>query len=110
MNTNFPLYENLSVDIKGKKDLSISQKEELIQHLSNMDKTGIELVYVLIQYHMMKHDDISKSPIENVYNENQDGTYNIQYNLSQFPGELKNILYKFVLLHVESIQENEQCR
>lgn len=112
--TNFPLYNNLNKDIP-KKDLTVSQKEELVFKLNSIDDTGRDLVYALIQF----------CNIENT-NENQENTYsdqlpyngireevkksreNLTWSLADLPIRLRHILYKFVNMHSQTMKELEQ--
>lgn len=108
--TTFPLYESISADINCKKDLTVRQKEELMNHLKNINLIGGEFVYALIQYHKMISDESIKKKIVCAYSDNSDGTSDMTYNLSQFPIKLKQILYKYVLIHDESLQEDKKYR
>ena len=53
--SSFPLYDNLKKDIP-KKDLTIKQKEELINSVLKMDNNAKEIIYVLIQYYNAEYN------------------------------------------------------
>jgi hypothetical protein len=101
--SNFPLYDNLCKNIK-KKDLTSKQKDEFIIHVNSMDSDGRELIYALIRTHKQQDSSINKGlPYSGV---DSDGSP--QFNLDKFPSSLKQILYKFMNLHLQKIQEEHQ--
>jgi len=102
--SNFPLYDTLKNKIKGQKKLTVSEKKKFLEAIPNLDSDGQELVYVLIKCH---------------YIENNKGEYTFPYNptisngvftfdFSNFPNELQQILYKFVLLHLKKLEEDKK--
>ena len=57
--SNFPLYDSLNKDFP-KKDLTIKEKEEFLNKIENIDDTGRDLVYALIQvYRIQNEKDLS---------------------------------------------------
>jgi len=104
MSTLFPLYNNLSKDVK-KRDITIKQKEEFMQKISEMqsvgDTNGFELLYVLIKVHYLQ----TQTPLELKVLNSKKELKNIEFNLDELPNDLKQILYKFVVLHSQKVNE-----
>ena len=44
----FPLYDNLSKDIP-KKDLTVTQKEDFVKKVENINQAGQDLIYALVE-------------------------------------------------------------
>jgi hypothetical protein len=98
------LYENLSKSIKKKdKDLTIKQKDEFILNINRIDQEGIDLIYTLIKFYEKDTKnvmvDITKQKCSE-YN-----ILNIEYDLDSLPNDLKQILYKFLQLHINKMLE-----
>jgi hypothetical protein len=100
---DFPLYNTLSKNLP-KKDLSLKQKKDFITKIEDINTQGSELIYALIRaYQILNQGDTpnEKLPFEGqIINEN-----NLEFNISKIPIELRQILYKFLCLHIKSIQE-----
>jgi hypothetical protein len=106
---SFPLYNNLKRDIV-KKDLTVKQKEELIDCIKKLDSNTSEIIYVLIYYYYDEYEN-SKSDNEIPYNaikekSNNKNCVNINWSLTDIPIPLRQILYKFVSLHMKKQQED----
>lgn len=108
--SNFPLYDNLSKDIP-KKDLTVRQKEEFIKKIENIDMTGRDLVFALIQFYRLEAGDenMMNVPYNGVSVNNVKNTVDLSWSLNDFPIKLRYILYKFIILHTNSMVE-EQSR
>ena len=50
--SNFPLFDSLNKEIP-KKDLTIKEKEEFVSKIQDIDTTGRDLIYALIQFYHM---------------------------------------------------------
>jgi hypothetical protein len=99
---NFPFYDSMIKDVKN-KDLNTKQKDEFINKINKIDENGIELVYALIRIYEMQHEENSgtfKIPYSGKYVEK-----NIQFDFEQFPFKLKQILFKFVNIHIKKMEE-----
>ncbi len=100
---NFPFYDSMIKDVKN-KDLTMKQKDEFITKVNKIDENGIELVYALIRIYEMQHEENSgtfKLPYSGKYIEKN----NIQFDFDQFPVKLKQILYKFINIHIKKMEE-----
>lgn len=103
------LYENLSKSIKKKdKDLTIKQKDEFILNINRIDQEGIDLIYALIKF----YEKDTKNIVAEITKQNgsKDWELNfeystIDYDLDLFPTDLKQILYKFLQLHINKMLE-----
>lgn len=105
---SFPLYDTLKNDIP-KKDLTIKQKEELINSVPKMDINAKEIIYVLIQYYNSEYEDKKVKddniPYNAIKKQNNTTECDISWSLTDIPIPLRQILYKFMLLHVKNKQE-----
>ena len=98
---NFPLYDNLREKLKT-KDLLVREKTHFIDMIKKIDKDGQELLYALIRYHYNLNADKNNQdlPYEGKYvNET------LCFDLDKFPIELKQILYKFIQIHIKKMEE-----
>jgi len=109
--SGFPLYDNLILQI-SKKDLSVKQKTEFIQLLGIIDNQGKERIYALIQFYFMENESKQVKetlPYKGVCNRAGDsGCTNVTWVLTNFPIKLRQLLYKFIKMHVKSLQEAPQ--
>ena len=102
--SNFPLYDSLIIE-KCMEDLSFEQKDEFVKIVKNLDDNGHELIYALIRTYQLEnsHDKSTfKLPYGGKYVKND-----MKFDLNELPNELKNILYKFCLIHEKTIAEEK---
>ena len=103
---NFPLYDNLNVNLKN-KDLLVREKTDFITKINKIDHDGIELIYALIKVHYIKNkedqDQEYALPYEGKYVEGD-----MKFDLDNFPTDLKQILYKFIDRHMKKMEEDKQ--
>lgn len=111
--SSFPLYDSLynSKEI-SKKDLTNAQKQEIVDKINTFDENGRNLVYALIIFHNIKEcvDGNPHSynlPYSGTREEIKKGKDNVTWNLNDFPIPLKHILYRFVLMHSQTMNENK---
>ena len=100
--SNFPLYDNL-LNKTSSSDLTVKQKEEFTKMIKNIDQNGYELIYILIRIFQIENNE-DKSTFKLPYG----GKYvknDIKFNLEDLPNQLKQILYKFLNIHIKSINE-----
>lgn len=104
--TNFPLYDSLTRDLP-KKDLTVKQKEELVEKLNKIDENGRDLVYALIQFYNINNydEELSNSLPYGGESEVIQGKEDITWNLTDFPIKLRRTLYKFVVMHSQNMEE-----
>ena len=87
------------------KDLTVKQKDDFISKINKIDDSGAELIYTLINVYDSKTDTDNKEnvlPYEGVYDNNE-----VKFDIEKFPLKLKQILYKFITIHCEKMQEDE---
>lgn len=109
--SNFPLYDNLAKDIP-KKDITTKQKEEFIRKVQCVDSKGRDLIFALIQFYLIENEDgyLSEDlPYKGIREKNEKGLENLTWSFNDFPIKLRHILHKFILIHVQSMEE-EQVR
>jgi hypothetical protein len=102
--SKFPLYDSLYKDIP-ENDLTIAQKRSFVKKICNIDVNGHELVYALIRMYQVENNEENTSYIL-PYN----GTYvdsDICFDLDKFPKTLKQVLFKFLGIHLEKMKEEE---
>ena len=100
--SEFPLYDSLSKNIP-ETDLSVSDKRAFIKRLEKIDHQGHELVYAVIRMYQMVHNEQNTSftlPYNGKYINND-----ISFDLDEFPIPLKQILAKFLAVHIEKMKE-----
>lgn len=103
---NFPLYQSLSKDLP-KKDLTVKQKDEFIQTVNGIDNQGRDLIYALIQVYYLENDDIKteKLPYSAICENIKKDIQNISWNFLDLPINLRHILYKFIKIHIQKLEE-----
>ena len=103
MSNNLPLYDNLFKETTN-EDLTTKEKEDFIKLIKNIDQNGFEMAYALIRiYQLENHEDKStfKIPYGGKFI-NED----IMFNLHDLPCHLKQILYKFLIIHTKAMKED----
>lgn len=106
--SNFPLYDSLNRNL-SKKDLTVKEKEEFLNKIENIDETGRDLVYALIQvYRIQNENDITLDilPYKGIREQTSKGKENVTWNFTDFPIKLRQILYKFIQMHTQSMEED----
>ena len=107
--SNFPLYNNLIKDIP-KKDLTVKQKEEFVNKVGMINETGTNLVVALIQFFCVENAEeelLKDLPYKGTRETVVKRKENLSWSFSNFPIKLRHILYKFVLLHMHSMEEEK---
>lgn len=94
----FPLYSVLNVNLPS-KDLTAAQKNNFIKKIPLMDKDGRELIYALIRFYNCENP--SPSFYDSIVSKNS-----VMFDLEHFPIPLKQLLYKFILLHLKKLKED----
>ena len=102
----FPLYDSFikQLDQNCKEsDLKTGHKEELIKNIKTIDKKGSELIYALIRtYQMHNSGNMSEIPFDGIKKKE-----NIKFDLENFPLELRHLIYKFVKMHIQTMEEEQ---
>ena len=105
--TYFPLYDNLIQELPN-KDLTLKQKDEFSKNILKIDTNGMELIYALIHFYFIRNEsmsDIVDIPYSGTKIENENDNYDITWEISNFPNKLRQLLYKFVSMHLKTITE-----
>jgi len=91
-----------------KRDLTIKQKDDFMSKIKKIDNNGAELVYALIRVYEMengeKNSGTFKLPYYGKYTNQQD----MKFDLEQLPVKLKQILYKFINIHIKKMEEEHR--
>jgi hypothetical protein len=103
--SEFPLYNSLKKGLP-KKDLTVKQKEDFLSKVDIINTTGKELIYILICTH---HNASSPDSQEEMYPYGSDQTSSneAEFDFAKFPLDLRQMLYKFVLMHVKNMEEEK---
>lgn len=107
---SFPLYDSMIRSIST-RDLTSKQKSDLAEKICNLDQAGIDLVYALIRCFFIKNtdnEDMAAMPYKGVIKSSGKNKEDITWNLADMPIELRQLLYKFVNVHLASVQETER--
>lgn len=99
--SKFPLYDSLSKDIP-EVDLTPTEKRLFIKRIEKIDKNGHELVYALVRMYQVENEENTSFTLP--YN----GTFvdgDIHFDLDKFPMYLKQILFKFLVVHIDKMKE-----
>lgn len=96
-----PLYYSLKNDTKP-LDLTPEQKEDLLFNIKKMDEKGCELFFILLKLHEI---DTMPEALDGLPYECRYVSKEYRFDLEKFPDHLKQILYKFVKMHVKNMEE-----
>lgn len=111
--SGFPLYDNLIQQLP-KKDLTVKQKEEVINNITILDLNGKELVYALIYVFYIQNvsHDCSIMPYQGEKHKlsEKKSQYTVSWNLLNFPIKLRQLLYTFTSLHIKTMKNDENPR
>jgi hypothetical protein len=102
--SDFPLYESLKKGLP-KKDLTVKQKEDFINKVVNIDIAGKELVYILICSHFENASD--DGSVEILPYGGVSAVNSVDFDFAKFPVDLRQMLYKFVLMHVKNMDDDK---
>lgn len=100
--SQFPLYTTLITNLP-KKDLTIAQKRDFVRKVTDLDQEAHELVYALIKCYAIEHNTGVSFSLP--YN-GQLAKDRIEFDLLDFPIELRQLLYKFVTIHKKKLIED----
>ena len=103
--SHFPLYDNILKDSK-ETNLTATQKKSFIKKMQNIDTSGHELIYALIKTYQIDNKEQNTSftlPYDGEYIDNN----NIAFDLDKMPNKLKHILYKFINIHIDKMEEEK---
>jgi hypothetical protein len=103
--SNFPLYDNLIKEVKN-EDLTTKEKETLVKNIKSIDDNGNELLYVLIKVYQFNNEYETTTYCTIPY----DGKFvkkDIKFDLEKLPNKLKQIINKFVIMHMETISKDK---
>jgi hypothetical protein len=84
-------------DVQSFEDLTNKQKDEFMKLIADIDDNTSELTYALIRVYQLEN-----SENKNTFTLPYDGKFidkNVKFDLNELPNQLKQILYKFLILH-----------
>ncbi len=102
--SQFPLYNTLMSNLL-EKDLTVIQKKDLVKKIELMDTDGHELIYALIKCYYIDNNkgNCLALPYNAVLSKDK-----MQFNITDFPEKLRQLLYKFANLHKKKLEEDEE--
>jgi|694.fasta_scaffold07870_3 hypothetical protein len=119
VNKSFFLYDQLLDQNKSSiSKLTNTELTELMTNIKSLDKTGQELVFVLVRTHSLKNNDCKifdipysgeKTQVEND-SEQEDGSFDVKFDAKNFPIILQRILLTFSKMRINEQKINEQKR
>jgi hypothetical protein len=83
----------------------VLQKNEFMKKIPELDQKAHELIYALIKCYFLEND--STEPFQIPYN-GKLAKDRIEFNLLDFPPVLKQLLYKFVIIHQKKVMEDKK--
>lgn len=90
----YGLYQTLSFNIP-KRDLSLTQKKELVKRISTLGKKQCEALLLLICEHARSSGDFDIQTLEIPYTGKQEGG-NVVFDFSKFPVSLRWVTWRFI--------------
>ena len=98
----FPLYNVLKTETTS-KDLTVLQKTEFVKCVPSLDQEGHDLIFALIKsFYNEEEKKFIQIPYGGHLNKN-----NIDFELNNFPNKLKQILFRFVKIHMKRMEETQ---
>ena len=103
--SQFPLYITMMTGIPD-KDLTVLQKKEFIEKVSTVDSDTYELIYALIKcFYIENSGEKLAIPYKGFLSDK-----GVNFDLSEFPNKLRQLLYKFVNAHKKKLLEDESYK
>jgi len=101
---SFPLYSTLLNGLP-KKDLTVLQKNDFMKKIKVLDTEAHNLIFALIKCYFLEHE---RNDLFSIPYEGKIAKERIDFDLLKFPKELRQLLYKFVLIHQKRMLEEFQ--
>jgi hypothetical protein len=92
------------------KDLNLLQKKDFIKKVERLDQEGRELFFFLIHCYSEQHSTKKKKKKYVCPYNGQQSKNSLAYNLLDFPNELKQLLYRFISMHIQKMEEENDRR
>jgi hypothetical protein len=103
--SDFPLYISIKTNLP-KKDLTQAEKNDFIKKVNELEQDAHELIYALIKsYYLDTEKDSLSIPYKGQINKDK-----IDFNLLDFPPQLRQLLYKFVKMHKKKLKEDKEIK
>lgn len=103
--SDFPLYTSIKNNLP-KKDLTQAEKNDFIKKVQELEQEAHELIYALIKsYYLDNEKDSLSIPYKGQINKDR-----IEFNLLDFPPQLRQLLYKFVKMHKKKLREDKELK
>jgi hypothetical protein len=96
---DFPLYE-LLYDKSSDNSLSTQEMVELIENVKGLDKSGMNMIFVLIRIYSLKNATKDESIHDVPYN-GQKMEGDVKFDIRHFPNRLNHMLLHFSKMHLK---------
>lgn len=100
----FPLY-NVFYRKCIDKDLNKQEKKDFLEKIQELDDKGYELAFVLIKIYGDAH---AKETTDIVPYKGTCMGRDIKFEYKNIPFRLRQMLYKFIIAHIETMKENDK--
>jgi len=103
---SFPLYNRIINNVPN-VDLTQAEKEFFSENIKNMDELGRELLFVLILQFSLENKKKGKNkiPYKGKKEMIDEELSNFTWNLQDLPITLKQMLFKFMKMHLLTMEE-----
>lgn len=101
---SFPLYDMLHKQCTD-DDLTIGQKKTLIENISKMNVDGHKNIFTIIRIHGLKNKNGDVFDIPYDGQKTADSDYNIKFNLDKLPNIVKQMIFKFTIIHTNEVAD-----
>ena len=117
--TSFLLYDQLYEQNKSAPKLSTAELTEMMGILRKLDRTGMDLVFVLVRVHSLRNNEskvfdipYKGEKINEVKKDDEKGmfgekSFDVKFDVRQFPTVLQRILLNFAKMHLADMKLKE---
>ena len=102
--SSFPLYDNLNQKTENITEvLSTEEKKKLSENIKKIDTDGHKMIYALIRYYQMKHNQNNGVDLPYSSKKQKSG---YKFDIDYLPQQLQQILFHFSKIHLNKMKED----
>ena len=101
---SFPLYDILVKDSPN-VDLTIEEKKYIVSTIPLLNDEAHKNIFTIIRLHGLKN---SSSKVFDIPYSGQKINNDIRFTISKLPNIVKQMIYRFVCIHVKTKEEDER--
>lgn len=94
------LYDTISKDLPS-TELPMTGKDEFIKMVKKLDDKGNEIFFILMKLYEMRSCENPGIPYDGKISSDE-----IKFELESLPTQLQHMLFKFMSIHLKSIEED----